>query len=175
MKKIKPSFPLVHLLIAMTFIGLSIMFIITPYRDTGMTIGSILFGSVGLTMLWFIDYFFMTIEMGGDKFKCRGYFLLRKYQLTIDQIKGYEIHQKVDQFNGLHEEFQIITKENNKLLFLRIVYGDYDSVISMCKSELEFLDYKELRHAKLLGRIIPIMFLMSGILAGLVGLLKLLR
>lgn len=175
MEKIKPSFPSVHLIITVTFLGLSLLFCLSPFRDTRMLIGSILFGSVGLTMLWFIDYIFITIKISDNSLCCRGYFSIRKFKIKIEEIEGYEVHQKVDQINALHEEIQIITStEKRRLVFPKIAYRDYDSIKAFC-ADLKFLGYKELRHGKLLGKLIPIIFLISGLLTGIVGLIKLLK
>lgn len=174
MKKVKPLFPSTHLLVAASFLGISILFFLSPLRDTRMLASAILLGSVGVTMLWFIDHTFLTIEKTTDGINFKGYFSIRKFQLRINEIDGYEIHQKVNQFHGLHEEIQLITKKG-KLHFPKIAYGNYDELKELFVPELKFLGHKELKYGRLLGRIIPIMFLVSGILAGLVGLLKLLR
>ena len=175
MKTVKPSFPSIHLFITATFLGVSALFFFSPFRDTKMLTGAVLFGSVGITMLWFIDYMFLTIEKTEDTLKCKGYFSIRRLHFMINEIDEYEIHQKVDQFHGLHEEIQLIIKKKRKLLFSKIAYGNYDELKDLCEPQFKFLGYKELKYGKLLGKIIPTMFLISGILAGLVGLLKLLK
>jgi hypothetical protein len=175
MREIKPSFPLLHLLIATAFFGVAAMFAFSPYRNTAMTVASILFCSVGLVMLWFIDHYFLKVKISETTLTCVGYFSVRRFEIKMEQVSGYEIHQKVDQINGLHEEFQIIFRSRGKLVFFGIAYGEYDQVKAFCAERLNFLGYKPLRYGELLGKIIPVMFLISGILAGLVGLLKLIE
>lgn len=140
-----------------------------------MTIASILFGAAGLSILWLIDYCCLSIRFHHEFLKVHGFFQVRNLTVPISHIEGYEIHEKVDQINGLHGEVQLVIKNRGNLILPKIAYSDYPYVIALCESRFKFLGFKELKYGRLLGRLIAIMFSISGIMAALIALLKLLH
>jgi hypothetical protein len=174
--KIKPSFPYLSLLIVLTFIAISLALTVSPYQDWKMLIASVFSGTLGIGLLWAIDYSHLHISYSPNIIKFRGYFFIRKFELNILQIEGYQIHQKVDQIKGFHEEIQIVKKDGRNLIFPKIAYKNYEEIKSLCdESELKFLGYKTIKYGEFLGKLIPVMFLISGIFAFLVALIKILK
>ncbi len=105
-----------------------------------------------------------------------GYFGIRKVNLDLSEVERYHIHQKVDQLNGLHEEVQLLTRAHRTIILAKIAYEkNYWAIREMCESRFEFLGYKKLKYGELLGKLIPLVFLVSGVLAGPVGILQLIK
>jgi len=176
MKKIKPAISYQTWMILSLFIICSIVFYLSPYRDMAMSIASIICLAMVFMMLWMIDYSHMVIHIGEDNLKLIGYFNVRNIDLNKNIIDGYEICQKIDQIEGAHDVYQIVIK-NKKVLIPKVGYSDeeYGKLGHLFNSEFDFLGYKPIKYGEFLKKFLPVMFFISGILAGLVGLLKLLN
>ncbi len=172
MKKISPSISAFFWIIMVLFLVVAIIFFFSPYRDGKMLLVAIVLLTLVITILWGIDYSHLNISYNDNFLVLKGYFSLRKLCIKIKDIEGYQIHQKADQVNGLHEEIQLITRHNGIIPLPKIAYKNYEDVKIMCENSLPFLGYNNLKYGQLIGKIIKLMFLVSGILAGLVGILK---
>jgi hypothetical protein len=174
MKKITPSFPGLYLTIAIVFFLSSLAFLLSPFSDLKMQIAAILSASFSIAIVWYIDHTFLSIECERSSITFKGYFSIRNIQFEMTEIEGYQINERVDQFNGLHDEITITTNAKHSFTLSRMAYrSNYDEVLDfMNDCGIRFLGKMPFRYAKILKVLVPIVFLVSGILAALVRLLK---
>lgn len=99
---------------------------------------------------------------------------IRKFDIKIEDIIGYEIQQKIDRVNGFHEEVQLVIKGKKKIILPKIAYSDYEEVKLTIASKFKFIGYTKIKYAYILARLIPLMGII-GILAALVGIIKFMR
>lgn len=156
-------------------ISVGYVFFLNTHFGFLVSVLSVLFTSFGISFIWLIDISHLCIVRTNNGLKFIGYFHIQNRQLNINDIKGYEIYEKLDELNGEHKEIQLILKDNRKNIILpKIAYKDYDAVLSIIQeSGVEFLGYNKMKYGDLAKRIMPIVYLLSGIFAALVGILKL--
>lgn len=172
-KKIKPKISLVVWIILSVFLILSGMLIFNKQDDLVLQFAGVGSLTISIGILWAIDYTHLRLTFDTKELKMVGYFGLRKISLRFDENNCYHISQKVDQYNGLHDEFQLVTKSNDNIIFPRAAYESvYSDIRLLCESNFKLLGFNSLRYGEVLGKVIPIMGLVSGILAALVGLMK---
>jgi hypothetical protein len=140
-----------------------------------MTIAAVFFAAFGVAMIWLTDYTFLTIDVLLDSVQFKGYFSIRKIIVRNDEIQGYEIRQKADQLSGFHEELKIVLVNKREIVLSKIAYEDYEKVREVFQSRFQLIGYSELKYGKLIGRLVTIIFIASGLLAGLAGLVKLIN
>ncbi|MFP4096792.1 MAG: hypothetical protein ACLFUB_20080 [Cyclobacteriaceae bacterium] len=177
MPRIRPSFPFIFILVAISFFTFAGMFFLSPFQDWKMLTAAVLFCSLAFTFLLMIDRGYLTIHYNVKEIKLEGFFLVKKVDYTYDQIEGYQIQEKVDQLNGFHEEIYLVLRNGKGILFPRIAYTaeSYSEIKSLCESELKFLGNTTIKYGRIIGKVMTTMFLLSGIFAALVGLIKLLK
>ena len=171
----RPKVHLVMWIILLGFTGISFMLFLSPFllSDWKVLASALLFTSMTATLVWGLDRSHLTVVSDNESIYLKGFFNFRKIKLGKSQVRGYSIQQKADQYSGFHEEFQITTSDGRKIYFPRIAYSDYSQVASFCKG-FTFLGHQELRYGKLIGQILTIMGVVSGVLFALVSIIKLL-
>mgnify|MGYP001801347784 FL=1 len=174
MSTIKPTVKFVSWLITSAFLFFSVLLFLSPYFMVDWKVWSLAFLalSLGLALLWGLDYSHLTIKQDGDYLTFVGYFNGRKIRRKVKEIKGYRIEEKADQYSGHHEEYQLITQNDKVIRFPRIAYPNYEEIRTFCASNFEFLGHKPLKYAEIMGRLMPIIGFVSGVLALLVALKK---
>lgn len=175
---IKPKLPILPVLYGIFLLLGSIYLISSPYANWTFVLGGSLIFSVGLLMLWIADYAFMHVSYNMYKVSFRGYFGLRNLEFSYKEIEGYQIHQKADQISGFHEELQLVLPGKNKNLIIpTIAYSEenHKEIRRLFEAELPFLGFTELKYGKLIGKVLLIMFALTGVLSSFVGIMKLLN
>jgi hypothetical protein len=172
---IKPSFPTYPLVGTIFFVGMGGLLFTSPFLDTKMTILAISVLSLGLFGFYFIENSYKRIEIDGEQISLTGYFSLIKQTVKTSDVLGYELHQKVHQHLGLHNEVQLLMVNGKKVKFKKEAYSNYYQLEEIIGANFKLLEYKNLHHAQLLGRWIPVLMAIFGILAGIIGVLKLLK
>ncbi len=172
--KIKSGYPLVGTIVSLFFIGCSLALFLSPYAGSGSEWLAVFMLSMGIFFLLLIDQSYMSIDFDGTSIHLTGFFKIKNIRLKTESILGYEIHQRVDEFNGLHNMLVLVLEKNERVVFPRIAYADYDALELFFKSTFKFLEYKPLKYAAFFKKWVPIVSLISGLLALLVGLQKLL-
>ncbi|MBF9255823.1 hypothetical protein I2I11_21165 [Pontibacter sp. 172403-2] len=171
--ELKPAFPTYPFFVAIFFIGMGGFLFTSPFLDTKMTVLAIFMLSLGITCFYFIEDSYKRIKIEGEQINLTGYFSIIRQNLKISDVIGYELHQKVHQHLGLHNEVQLSTSNGKKIKFKREAYPDYNKLEEFIGANFAFLEHKPMQYGQLLGKWIPILMTISGILAGIVGLLKL--
>jgi hypothetical protein len=174
MKKIQPNVKFVIWMIIIAFLAFGALLFLSPYFSSDWKVSSmaIFFAAFAITLLWGIDFSHLNIQYDDFNLYFTGYFRGRKLKLKFGDIEGYQIEEKVDQYNGLHQEIQLVMI-NGKMIYLpRIAYDDYSEVENFCKNKFKFLGSRQLKHGEFIGKLIPIMGLISGFLALVVAILK---
>ncbi|GAL84605.1 hypothetical protein MYP_1833 [Sporocytophaga myxococcoides] len=171
LKKIKPEFPTEKLTFAIGFIILPIALIYSPYLTIDWSIISLLIFSIGVSLFffWTIESTYMTIYEYPDYFKFIGYFSIRK--IKMNEIEGYEIHQRDDRMDGFREEIILIIKGRENLILHKNAYKDYEEVKLLFTSRFRFISYSQLN--PLIVKLSLVIGVLSGILAAFVGIMKL--
>jgi hypothetical protein len=144
-KKTKPGFPIIELSL--------IAFMIFIF---GLTTAQVLKGSqehyyvypiiiAGLTFgYYFSNYRNKTIQKLGANLIVKPLFGKRKF-LNRNNTKGYEIYETYD-YTGLIKQIRIIDLKENKIIFAKDSYSDYEKVIRLIKSSgIEYLGTKEIK------------------------------
>jgi len=130
--------------------------------------------SMSIVLLWGLDYSHLIIKQDGKDLTLVGFFSRRTIRKKLSEIKGYQIEEKADQYSGHHEEYQLLTRNNKVIRFPRIAYPDYEEIKAFCIDNFEFSGRKSHRYTETMGRLMPIIGLISGLFALLVALKKLL-
>lgn len=172
-KKIKPEFPTEKLPLAIGFIILPIALIYSPYLTIDWSIILLIIFSIGVSIyfFWTIDRAYMTIYEYPDYFKFIGYFSIRKMDIKMNEIEGYEIHQRDDRMDGFREEIVLIIKGRENLILHKNAYKDYEEVKLLFTSRFHFISYSQLN--PLIVKLSLVIGVLSGILAAFVGIMKL--
>lgn len=174
MTKINPSIPYIFLMISISFLAFAGMFFYSPHQDWKMLTAAIIFTSLAFTFFWLIDRGYLSISYNEKLMRIKGFFFIKDQVVHHEQIEGYQLREKVDQLNGFHEEIYIVLKNGKGILFPRIAYteDDYSRIRTLFESNLSYLGNTTIKYGRIVGRFLTIIFSLSGILAGLVGLLK---
>ncbi|WP_188462713.1 hypothetical protein [Marivirga lumbricoides] len=161
-------------LIIIAFLSISIMLLLSPYFLSDWKVWSmaIFLTSFALTLLWGIDFSHLNIKYDNLNIFLTGYFNGRNLKLKYSEIKGFQIEEKVDQYNGLHQEIQIVMTNGKKIYLPKIAYDDYSKVEIFCHDKFKFLGIRKMKHGEFIGKLIPVMGLVSGILFLLVSIIK---
>ncbi|HNP19836.1 MAG TPA: hypothetical protein PKL31_15460 [Fulvivirga sp.] len=177
MQAIKPKVQYVIWMIIISFIIFALLFLSSPYLISDWKVSSlaILFTTLAITLLWGLDRSHLYIKLQNDLLILRGYFNIRKIELNINEIKGYQTQEKVDKLNGLHKEIQLKLNDGKVIPFPRVAYPNYECVESLCKYNFNFLGNSNIKYGELLGKLLPVMGLVSGILALIVAIMKFIR
>ena len=121
------------------------------------------------------DRGYLTINFDGLKIKIEGYFSIRHIDLKDDQIKGYELKETVTQTEPLHKQIGLRTKRGRLIIFPKVAYSDYTTIHEIIMRKYDLLEDKPLKNAKFYNKWGPIVGTISGLLALLVGLMKILK
>lgn len=175
---IKPKLPLLPILYGGGLITMSIFFYTSKNDDWKILVTGNFLSAVGFIMLWIVDYGYMVISYDTKYILFKGYFGLRKLELSFKEIEGYQIHEKVDQVSGFHKELQLVIRDRKKNLVIpTIAYNEesHKEIRGFCEAEFPFLGYTEFKYGRLIGKVLLIMFALTGILSSLVGIMKLMK
>jgi hypothetical protein len=173
MFSVRPQKPIVAILISIFIAGLAIAFLTSPYINLGLIILSIFMLSMAIFFLLLIDQSYASIDFDGSILSLTSFFRLRKLRLGKEKILGYEIQQRVDEFNGLHNMIVLVLTDQRRIVLPKIAYSDYTFVQSFFESNFQFLEYRPMKFADFFKKWVPIISLISGLLAILVALQKL--
>lgn len=171
--RIKPKIDLKIWVILIAFMSFAIMMLASPFFSSDWTIKGlfIMFSTFFILMMWGIDRTHLTINFDEERVSFKGYFGFRSMFIEKTEFRGYSIHQRADQLNGYHEEYQIIHRDGKIIHFPKIAYPDYYQIKELCE-KFDFVEYQELKYGAIIGKVVVVMGIVSGILAALVGLLK---
>lgn len=171
--KIKPSISAVTWAFILGFFLIAMIFLLNTNGDWVLYLAGFAFLSIVVSILWAIDYTHLFLTVKNEELRFEGFFHRRKMTLSKGDISGYQIHQKADQYNGFHEEIQLVTKTHGTIIFPRAAYENaYSQVRNFCETNFEFIGYNKLKYGEIIGKVVVVMGVVSGILAALVGLLK---
>jgi len=174
MTSIKPKFPTRFIEVGLIIFSLGLLQFFVDDINMIITIGSYIFIIFGLSIFWIIDYSHMSISSSSKYLNLKGYFSIRNIEIPFSEVKGYEIQEKLDEWNGHHDEVQLVLFNGEKIVIPRIAYSNYQEVTNILKEcDFEFLGYNPIKYGAIVKKIMPVVFLLSGILAAIVGILKL--
>jgi hypothetical protein len=171
--KIKPSISEFIWVLILGFFLIGVIFLVNSNGEWTLLAAGFIFLSLTVSTLWAIDYTHLSVIVKNGEIRFEGFFNRRKINLFKDDISGYQIHQKADQYNGFHEEIQLVTKTHGTIIFPRAAYqNNYSDLRNYCGSNFEFIGYNKLKYGEMIGKVLVLMGSISGALAVLVGLLK---
>ncbi|MDF9799792.1 hypothetical protein OKW21_005055 [Catalinimonas alkaloidigena] len=157
--------------ISIAFILMSLMLFLSPYFDAIVGISGSFIFLMGAGFLWGIDYAFSTITFEHDKLKLRGYFSMRRLDITYSDVEGFMLEESSDQLSGYHFRVCLILKSGKKIGLAKMAYSNYETLVALIESKFELLEIK--RH--LFAKWMPIIWFLSGVLALLVAMMKILK
>ncbi len=170
---IKPSKPIVLVGVAIFFGYCALMLIVSPHRNLTLELTSVFMFSASIFFIIIVDLSYMNLRFYDDYIQINGFFNLRNFKLKVESIRGYELHQRVDDFNGIHTILVLVISNNVKIPFSKLAYGDYSQLEQYFEKHFIFLGNRPLRYVQFYAKTLPIISLISGILALLVALNKL--
>ena len=171
---LKPTIPLAGFLVAIFFAGCSTVLFFSPFATVGAHVLAACMLSMSIFALLLIDHSYMSIDFDGKVLRLSGFFKIRRIRIDANSIRGYRIYQRVDEFNGLHNMLVLELMNGKRIVFPRIAYADYSLLESFFEANLKFIGYHPLRFAEFFKKWVPIMAFISGLLALLVALRKIL-
>lgn len=136
---------------------------------------SILSGFTFLVGIFFViitDRAYLAFSINGRNIVINSFFNLKRYRIPLNSVLGYEMQQRVDDFNGLHNMLVLVLSDGSKIVFPKLAYEDYGVVEDFFSKYFQNLGHKPLKYADFFKKTIPAMSLVSGILALMVALLK---
>jgi len=171
---IKPTIPFVGLLAAIFFAVCSVVLFFSAFATMGTQLLSAFMLSISIFALLLIDHSYMSIDFNGRVLQLSGFFKVRRMKIDINSICGYEIHQRVDEFNSLHNMLVLVLGNGKRVVFPKIAYANYLLIETFFEANIKFMGYRPLRFADFFKKWVPIVTFISGLLALLVALQKLL-
>lgn len=172
--KIKPVYPLVGMIVTFFFVICSVALFLSPYSNITMQLLAAFMLSMGIFFFLLIDQSYISVNYDSGKLYMSGFFGIKRININADSVLGYEIQQRVDEFNGLHDMVVLVIKDNKRIVFPKIAYSDYRALKSFFEANFKFLGYCPLRFAEFFKKWVPIFSFISGLLALLVALQKIL-
>ncbi len=169
---IKPVSPIIWVAFALFFGVMSILLLTSPYLDFVMTFLGVFMLIACILSFFFIDYSFLRIHISGKVVELTGCFNFRKITLKREEIRGYQIKERYDNHNGVHRAFQVVSKSGKTFFFPKIAYNNYDQLGRILESHFKYLGTIELSNAKFYKRWMPMLTLLSGLIALIVAILK---
>lgn len=171
MTEFKPKKPFLYLSFAIgALIGAFFMFT-SPYLNIKMSLLAGFFLMASIAFLYLVDMVYATIEFTKNELKISGYFSFRKTLLNLSEIKGYKLCEQINQTDGLHDEIRIVTSLEKEIKIFKAAYSDYLQVQEYLRTNFEYLGYEPLKY-KNIGKWMPLVYAISGLLALLVALKK---
>lgn len=172
--KIKPSTPTAIIILIVILTGLPMIFLASPHLDWEMGLGGGCIFIMAIVITFLIDRSNSTIFYDDKTIHFKGFFGLRNESYRWKDFKGYSIKEKADQASGLHDEIRLIFFDKKKIVIPKVAYKhSYNQIYVMCTHNLKFLEHSQLKNGNTKAWVIRIIFMISGIMALLVGLKKL--
>jgi hypothetical protein len=173
-KVIKPCFPGLFLFIAAALGVFSALLWLGKNSSWEITILAGLLFSCAVSLLLLIDHAYLTIHLRDHILHLTGYFGIRKLALHEENIKGFEIQQRLDQDIGVQNIIVLVT-DKKKILFPRAAYKDHDEVYRFFDKHYKYLGIKEMKNAELAGKLFVLMSACSGIIMFMLAMVKLVK
>lgn len=172
---IKPKTPLLSICVSAFMIVISYLLFTSKYFDyLAISVGSFSF-LIAVFMLLATDHSYMGLENINSSINIKGYLGVRKLKLQMKDIKGYEIHEKLDQVRGVQNLWVLVTQDGKKILFTSAVYNNYDELINWIETNFEFLGHKKMKYSEFIGKSYVYITIVSGIIYFLLAMIKLMK
>jgi hypothetical protein len=169
---IKPSKPIGLMAVAIFFGFCALVLLISPYRNLTLELTSVFMFSMAIFFIIIVDWSYMKLKFCNECIQVNGFFGLRNFRFQLESICGYELHQRVDDLNGLHSILVLVLSNEVRIPFSKIAYSNYRELEQYFEKHFMFLGNRPLRYAQFYRKTVPIISLISGILALLVALNK---
>lgn len=173
---IKPNRPYIYLAIASAFL----LYSFAPlFGENSNKLELILLSSImfGFSIFLFLttDYQFLYLSCSFNDINIKGYLGIRKIKLNAKDIKGYEIHEKLDQVAGTQNVWVLITYDGEKIVFAKAAYNNYDELVNWIETNFELLGHKKMKYSAFIGKSYIYITIISGIIYFLLALIKLMK
>lgn len=170
---LKPKKPLGDLATIIFLTGISAMLVFSPYRDSKMEyLIAFLLGLVA-TLIYALDISYSTIFIDENTFSVKGYFGIRRKTISIRELDGYGIEEKVVQSHGHYEQIYFRAKSGKKYSVVKKAYDNYSQIQSYVESHFNYLGRDSVRNGKQIGVVMNYIWLAGAVFALIVALLKL--